>query len=201
MNSREDTNSSEAEAGDDADLALLARIANGDRSAFEVLYASYYHPLLRFIYRLTGDLDGAQEGINDTLLVVWQKAATFGNRSRVSTWIFGIAYRKALKHLQKSRRWWSRFKSAEWSEMIEPGDTAPGHTEVTETQDLLDRALRVLPPRQRAVVELTYYYGYSYEEIATIVECPVNTVKTRMFHARARLRDVLPPIEKDGRES
>lgn len=202
MSSREETRTSEHEAkGDAADVALLTRVANGDRKAFEALYERYYHPLLRFIYRMTGDLDGAQEAINDTMLVVWQKASTFGGRSRVSTWIIGIAYRKALKLSQRSRRWWTRFKAAEWSETFEPGDAAPGHTEMTETRELLDRALRALPPRQRAVVELTHYYGYSYEEIATIVDCPVNTVKTRMFHAKARLRDVMAALDEDGRES
>jgi RNA polymerase sigma-70 factor (ECF subfamily) len=57
--------------------------------------------------------------------------------------------------------------------------------------------MRKLPAKQRAVVELTYFYGYSYEEIAAIVDCPVNTVKTRMFHARARLKSLLPALGKD----
>ena len=60
-----------------------------------------------------------------------------------------------------------------------------------ELEDLLARALRKLPPEQRAVVELTYFYGFSYLEIAEIVSCPVNTVKTRMFHARRKLQPLL----------
>ncbi len=65
-------------------------------------------------------------------------------------------------------------------------------------QDLLARALRQLSPEQRAVVELTYFHGYSYREISEIAGCPVNTVKTRMFHARAKLRTVLPALGGDG---
>ena len=53
------------------------------------------------------------------------------------------------------------------------------------------------PPEHRAVVELTYFYGCSYEEIAAIAECPVNTVKTRMFHARAKLKKLLPLLGRD----
>src|ERR671911_998007 len=82
---------------DAADLALLERIAAGDRNALRQLYTTYYHPLLRFIYRITGRLDLAQEGVNDVMLVVWSSSRAFGRRSTVSTWIMGIAYRKGLK--------------------------------------------------------------------------------------------------------
>ncbi|HSB22425.1 MAG TPA: RNA polymerase sigma factor, partial [Burkholderiaceae bacterium] len=72
----------------------------------------------------------------------------------------------------------------------EPGDPA----NEAERKDLLDRALATLPPEQRLVVELTYFLGHSCEEIATITDCPVNTVKTRMFHARRKLRELLPGL-------
>ena len=64
--------------------------------------------------------------------------------------------------------------------------------------DLLIQGLEKLPPEQRAVVELTYFHGHSYQEIGEIVGCPVNTVKTRMFHARAKLRKLLPELGGDG---
>ena len=66
-------------------------------------------------------------------------------------------------------------------------------------RDLLDKALDTLPPAQRAVVELTYFSGYSYEEIATIMGCSVNTVKTRMFHARSKLRKTMPALANHER--
>lgn len=185
-------------AGDElADRELLARTSHGDLAAFHKLYARYYHPLLRFIYRLTGDFDAAQEGVNDVMLVVWHDAAKFGGRSKLSTWIMGIAYRKSLKLFNKASRWTSRFKAAEWSENIEPQDRLREHTDETIDRDLLYHAMRMLSPQHRAVVELTYFHGYSYEEIATIVDCPVNTVKTRMFHARAKLKAVLPSLSND----
>src|SRR5690606_19382043 len=90
---------------DRTDAELLGRIRNADRDALHVLYRKYYHPLLRFTYRLTGQLEIAQETINDVMLIVWQDAASFEGRSKVSTWIMGIAYRKALKHAQRARRW------------------------------------------------------------------------------------------------
>ncbi len=183
---------------DAADLALLERIAAGDRDALRQLYTTYYHPLLRFIYRITGRLDLAQEGVNDVMLVVWRNGRSFGGRSSVSTWIMGIGYRKALKLLAASRRWTDRFTGAGFDELIERSDGLAEQSDDRDLRDLLDVALRHLSAEHRAVVELTYFYGCSYEEIAAIAACPVNTVKTRMFHARAKLKKLLPALAKDA---
>jgi RNA polymerase sigma-70 factor (ECF subfamily) len=183
---------------DSADVALLSRIAEGDRNALRQLYGTYYHPLLRFIYRITGRLELAQEGVNDVMLVVWRSSRAFGGRSTVSTWIMGIAYRKALKLLAASRRWTSRFSGVPFDELVERSDALAEQSDNGDLRDLLDAALRNLSAEHRAVVELTYFYGCSYEEIAAIAACPVNTVKTRMFHARAKLKKLLPDLGKDG---
>ena len=183
---------------DSADVALLLRIAEGDRNALRQLYGTYYHPLLRFIYRITGRLELAQEGVNDVMLVVWRSSRAFGGRSSVSTWIMGIAYRKGLKLLAASRRWTSRFSGVPFDELVERSDALAEQSDDGDLRDLLDQALRHLSAEHRAVVELTYFYGCSYEEIAAIAACPVNTVKTRMFHARAKLKKLLPDLGKDG---
>ena len=182
---------------DESDLALLARIARGDRDALHEIYTVYYHPLLRFIYRVTGQLELAQEGVNDVMMVVWRNAEEFARRSSVSTWIMGIAYRKALKLRERSRRWTDRFASVDFDEWIERSDVPAEPSDDGDLRDLLDQALQRLSAEHRAVVELTYFYGCSYEEIAVIAGCPVNTVKTRMFHARAKLRKLLPMLGKD----
>jgi RNA polymerase sigma-70 factor (ECF subfamily) len=186
-------------ADDTHDRELLDAVRGGNRAAFQALYVKYYHQLLRFIYRITGQLETAQEGVNDVMLVVWGNAGTFEGKSRVSTWILGIAYRKALKLRQGARRWTDRFKAgdADSDELSAPVSEHIGRTDLRDLRDLLDHGMRNLPAKQRAVVELTYFYGYSYEEIASIVDCPVNTVKTRMFHARARLKSLLPTLGKD----
>jgi RNA polymerase sigma factor (sigma-70 family) len=134
---------------DTADLALLQRIAEGDRNALRQLYSTYYHPLLRFIYRITGRLDLAQEGVNDVMLVVWRNGRSFGGRSSVSTWIMGIGYRKALKLLAASRRWTDRFTGAPFDEIIERSDALAEQSDDRDLRDLLDVALRHtrrLPP-------------------------------------------------------
>jgi RNA polymerase sigma-70 factor (ECF subfamily) len=176
---------------------LLERIGTGDRQALRLLYGTYHHPLLRFIFRITGRLDLAQEGVNDVMLVVWRNSRSFAGRSTVSTWIMGIAYRKALKLLASSRRWIERFAGAPFDEAVEHSLAQEEHSEQGDLRDLLEEALRHLSVEHRAVVELTYFYGFSYEEIAAIAACPVNTVKTRMFHARAKLKTLLPALGKD----
>ncbi len=171
---------------DDArDQALLQRVAADDREALEELYSRYHRRLARFLTRITFRYELAEEIINDTLWIVWQQAGEFRGASRVSTWIMGIAYRRALATL--------RHVSVRpgVSAMDEPEQAEDPATEV-EQRDLLNRALAMLPLEQRLVLELTYYLGHSCEEIAAMTECPVNTVKTRMFHARRKLRQLLP---------
>lgn len=182
----------------DADLVLIRCIAAGDRAAFKQFYQKHYHPLLRFICRITGQIDSAQEGVNDVMLVVWSSSASFGGRSKVSTWLMGIAYRKALRLAENRRRWLDRFKTVDPTEWNELSSAAEEPMQSRETEDWLEHGLQQLSPKQRAVVELTYLYGYSYEEIAAITECPLNTVKTRMFHARAKLRRVLPSLDRSA---
>ena len=126
-----------------------------------------------------------EEVLDDTMLVVWHRAATFNGRSKVSTWIFAIAHRKALKAL---RRWDEPLEEACAETLVESAPGPEQQSADAQTRAILLRALGALSVEQRAVVELTYFHGLGYREIAQIVDCPVDTVKTRMFHARRRLK-------------
>ena len=169
---------------------LVRQIAAKDRRAFEALYRAYYRRLMRFLFRITRRADLVEEVLNDAMLVVWQKADSFHGDSRVSTWVFGIAYRKALKALERAGR--SRVLVGE-EEL--PTLAAPvNEVEELELQDWLSNGLDGLSAEQRMVVESVYYLGLSYNDIAEIAGCPIGTVKTRMFHARRRLKDLLPPL-------
>src|ERR1700746_2882967 len=94
-----DAASAERATSDEA--VLLLRIAVGDREAFETLYRGYFPRLTRFLERVMRRPHTVEEVLNDTMLVVWRKAATFNAQSKVSTWIFSIAYRKALKAIKR----------------------------------------------------------------------------------------------------
>ena len=164
------------------DQELLDKIIDGDESALAELYRRYYRRLARFLLRVTRDTGLVAEVINDVFLVVWQKATDFRGDASVSSWILGIAYRRALKASKKTRTW-------------EPlGSASPSDLAGEDPQNHrleLDSSLAQLSAEHRAVVELAYFFGYSYREIGEILECPENTVKTRMFHARRALGSIL----------
>jgi RNA polymerase sigma-70 factor (ECF subfamily) len=168
---------------------LIAKIADGDRKAFEELYYLYHRRLARFLTRLTRRYDLAEEVVNDTFWVIWRKARTFRGDSQPSTWILGIAYRKARNAFRATARLAEKNLQVEQLPLT---DETPA--DVEELNDWLGRALAELPVEQRLAVELCYELGHSCEEIATIMDCPVNTVKTRLFHARAKLQRLLPQL-------
>jgi RNA polymerase sigma-70 factor (ECF subfamily) len=182
------TDSSSTTAVDD--LALLGRVAEGDRDAFRRLYSHYHRRLHRFLMRLTRERQLTEEVINDTMMVVWQHAADFRGASRVSTWILGIAYRRALKTLERTRNT-SAQDIIVAAASVPDGALLDALSQGTETHDWIDTALAKLSSEHRMVIELAYFLGLSCEEIAEIVGCPLGTVKTRMFYGRERLRQVL----------
>ena len=177
------------------EVVLISRIANGDENALEQLYHVYYSRLLRFIARTTGRVDRADEVINEVMYVVWQKAETYNCSCRPSTWIFGIAYNKSRKVMQKSS-----FDQAESLDSMDGENLLFGRQDTglkqLEMFNWLETALDELSPVQRTVVELTYFHGMHYSEIALLMDCPENTVKTRMLHARKKLAPILLRLEQ-----
>jgi len=166
---------------------LLLRIRGGDKLAFQMLYRAYFSRLARFLDRMTRNVPLVEEIINDTMLVVWQKADTFDGSCKLSTWIFAIAYRQALKAL----RGLDVPLEPQEDQAGEAGAEPEHALAARQLQRGVSRALDQLPMEQRMVVSLTYYHGMAYQEIAETMDCPVNTVKTRMFHARQKLKDML----------
>jgi RNA polymerase sigma-70 factor, ECF subfamily len=176
------------------EVELIARIGAGDRKALEELYNLYHRRMARFLMRLTHRYELAEEIINDTFWVVWLKAREFRGESQPSTWIFGIAYRKARNAFRSASR-----LAAQNSVEALAAATASEPFVAEELRDWLEQALAQLPAEQHLAVQLCYELGYSCEEIAAITNCPVNTVKTRLFHARAKLQKFLPQLA--GNES
>jgi len=170
------------------DSELLAAVAAGSRRALEELYLAYHRRLARFLSRFTPRYENVEEIINDTFLAVWQSAKDFRHASQVSTWIIGIAYRTALKSLRRQKHHAAAGSLDDYPEQtFDP-------TMEAEVQDWLKHGLNQLPVEQRLTLELAYHMGHSLEEIAAITECPVGTVKARMFHAREKLRHYLPHL-------
>lgn len=172
--------------------SLLAAVARRDRAAFSELYRTYQPRLHGYLRRMVANVVIIEEVVDDVMFVVWTDAKKFRGNSAVSSWIFGIAYRKALTALRKEGRYQAPLVSQAGEHAAAEG--APADLE------LLHAGLAQLSADHRQVVELTYFCGYSYQEIAEIAQCPVNTVKTRMFHARRRLKLLLPQLAGEAGE-
>jgi RNA polymerase sigma-70 factor (ECF subfamily) len=171
----------------ETDTLLLRQIATDrNTTAMESLYKGYRGRLVPFLTRMTRDQTIIEETYNDVMLTVWNKAEQFQGNSRVSSWIFSIAYRACLNLLNKQilRKKILNgvlfFQHEESTEANEPGTSAK--------TDLLNKAIKQLPAKQQMVIELSYFQECSIQEIAAIANCPQNTVKTRLHHARQKIR-------------
>jgi RNA polymerase sigma-70 factor (ECF subfamily) len=173
-------------------LELLSRVRRGDRGAFSVLYRHYHARLYGYLLRLLANPAMVEEVLDDVMFVVWTDARKFRGTAAVSSWIFGIAYRKALTAIRTDRRYQSC--------LDRNANTEGVAGELTQHAEWIHAGLSQLSPDHRQVLELTYYGGFSYQEIADIAGCPVNTVKTRMFHARRRMKVLLPALAGQTKE-
>jgi len=176
------------------DADLIARIAKLDEKALELLYQNFYTRLFRFISRIIRKEELIGEVINDVMYVVWEKAETYNQQCQPSTWIFGIAYNKARQSLRNAG--YNDDESLNELDgdnlVFADNNCALNQLEMT---NWLEPALDMLSPDQRAVIELTYFEGLHYSEIAILMDCPENTVKTRMHHARKKLALLLKDNE------
>lgn len=174
---------------DTEDQELIRAIAE-DRSkvAMEQLYVRYRTKVAGFLRRLTQDQSLIEEVYNDVMWKVWEKADQFKGESKVSSWIFTIAYRDCLRLIRKQRMKHMLYDTFGNYEEQEEFDSHIGYLPDIENHELIQKALATLPAKQRIAVELCYHQGYSTEEIGHIADCPTNTVKTRLFHARQKLR-------------
>ena len=172
----------------ESDTELLSAVAAGDRHALKVLYLGYQPRVARFLLRFMRCRENIEEIINDTFMVVWRNADDFRGASQVSSWIFGIAYRTALKSVRRQKNHLPARSIGEWRvHTVDPVLEA-------EVQDWVMHGLNRLPDEQRLALELACHMGYSLLEIADITDAPIGTVKARMFLARQKLRQQLPTL-------
>jgi RNA polymerase sigma-70 factor (ECF subfamily) len=175
--------------GPSGDVALLARIRARDMRAFEDLYRAYHPRLTRFLMNMLRHPQLTEEALHDTLMVVWKKPESYNGTSKVSTWVFAIAYRVALKARSRHRE-----PLDDEDARSAPSEEAGAEEQLgrRQVQVILMKAMGQLSADHRAVLDLTYYHHMGCGEIAEILRCPVGTVKTRMHHARKYLKTMLP---------
>ena len=178
----------------DEEVQLLARVRARDLRAFERLYRDYRPRLTRFLIHLIHRPNLVEEILDDTMLVVWSQPDMYDSASKLSTWIFAIAYRKGLNALKRQD------DPVEDEDLEFRASTEAGPEQqvgARQAREVLLRTMGRLSPDHRAVVDLSYFQEIGYREIAEIMECPVDTVKTRMYYARRHLKRLLAGRPED----
>lgn len=172
-----------------SDGQLLARIAQGDQEAVAALYQRLERPLFAFLVKTLRDREAAADVLNDTMLDVWRQAGRFEGKSSVATWIYAIAHHKAISWLRRRREVELNEEAA--AEIADEAPLADARMAEADVATAIARLMERLSVDHRVVLQLAYFQEFSVSQIAEILDCPENTVKTRMFYARQRLKALL----------
>lgn len=164
---------------------LLLLIAQQDQQAFIELYRLYKQPLFNFIFRMIHDRVGAEDVLQEVFLAIWNGSKRFKGRSKVNTWIYRIAYNQSVSWLRRHRT------VVAFDSVQEIPDEDLAWTGKWDDTENLARALDRLSTKQRAVIELAFMNGMSYQEISRILGIPVGTVKSRMCYGLKNLSEWL----------
>jgi RNA polymerase sigma-70 factor, ECF subfamily len=194
-------NSSESKRGGNSDKALVQRVKQGDRSAFDLLVVKYQHKILNLIMRYVKDPSEAMDVAQEAFIKAYRAVPGFRGDSAFYTWLYRIAINTAKNHLVAVKR---RPMNLDFdlldSESFEPFAAlrdvdSPEHLALTdEIGEVINKAIKDLPDELRTAILLREIEGMSYEEIAETMECPVGTVRSRIFRAREAIDKKIKPL-------
>ena len=173
---------------------LLASVAAGERAAFEQLYRLYEKRVYQYVSTLVYDPTVAEDIVVETMMAVWRGAASFARTSRVSTWIFGITRHKALDAIRRMGRHQRDVTLEEAVELPNPQESPQDSVNRKQVATLMQRALSKLSREHQEVLRLVFYEELPYDEIATLLSIPTNTVKTSVYYAKQQLKQHLETL-------
>ncbi len=176
----------------DSETELMLRVKAGDRAAFEEIFRLFQKPLANYLYRLTGNRARAEDLLQDAFLRLWKAAPTYEPTAKVSTYVFRIAHNLFLNEAARRRE--KALESMDAETTFDPA----GDMNRREVQSAVQKAIEALPEGEREVLLLSEYNGFKYAEISEILGIPVGTVKSRMFSAVQRLKELLKGLEPRG---
>ncbi len=178
-----------ADAGADGGAELLSEIAAGSEAALTRFYRAYHGRVYAFALRRLGNPTDATEVVNEVMMEVWRHAQRYEGRAKVQTWLLGICNHKVIDSMRRR----GRHVGEPLADELPDTQQTSALDALVGAQDaqLVRRCLEELSDAHRQVVHLAFFEELSYSEIATIAACPEGTVKTRMFHAKQKLKHCL----------
>jgi RNA polymerase sigma-70 factor, ECF subfamily len=186
---------------DDSDQQLVERVQAGDKSAFDLLVRKYQHRVLKLVGRFVSDAAEAEDVAQEAFLKAYRALASFRGDSAFYTWLYRIAINTAKNALVSNRRRPVDFdldlqdpEQFDRHARLKEGDTPEGVLLTEEIRQVVERAMEQLPEDLRTAIILRELEGMSYEEIAEAMDCPVGTVRSRIFRAREAIDRKLKPL-------
>ena len=186
---------------DDSDQQLVERVQAGDKSAFDLLVRKYQHRVLKLVSRFVSDAAEAEDVAQEAFLKAYRALASFRGDSAFYTWLYRIAINTAKNALVSNRRRPVDFdldlqdpEQYDRHARLKEGDTPEGVLLSEEIRSVVEKAMEQLPEDLRTAIVLRELEGLSYEEIAEAMDCPVGTVRSRIFRAREAIDRKLKPL-------
>jgi RNA polymerase sigma-70 factor (ECF subfamily) len=178
------------------DQTLLARIANGDSQALDLLYERYARAVYSLAVRMVGAGEPAEDVVQETFWRVWRRSSTFqSQRGSVAGWIYGIAHNLSIDELRRQRTRPALVYDTEEQPVLrdlpDARQDVVASVEEQERRRLIAEALQQITAEQRQALELAYFGGLSQSQIAEQLHSPIGTVKTRIRLGLRKLREIL----------
>ena len=189
----------------DVDQALIKRVQDGDKRAFDLLVLKYQHKVVGIISRYIYDWAECQDVAQETFIRAYRAIGNFRGDSQFYTWLYKIATNTAKNHLVAlGRRPPTEDIDAEDAVQFESGTrlresgTPENEAMRQEIEQIVARTVEALPDDLRMAITLREVEGLSYEEIAAAMDCPIGTVRSRIFRAREAVDQKLRPLMDDA---
>jgi len=182
------------DAAPSPDVELLRRIADGDAGALSAFYDQHASLLFGLAHRILNDLKEAEDVLQEVLLQIWTKSATYDPaQGRPLAWVLTLTRHKAIDRLRATERRRARLlePTDELPDCPAPGASAPELAGTNEQGEVVRQALATLPVPQRRAIELAFFDGLTQTEVAAALNEPLGTVKARIRRGMLKLRDEL----------
>jgi len=187
-----------------SDEILVAKCQQGDKQAFELLIKKYQRRIFHLIYRIAQDPAVVEPLAQEVFLKAYRSIDSFRGSSRFYTWLYRIAVNTSLSHIKKESTGENRERTVDYD--LHASNLSIDSMKVEDPEELLMRkeffkhllaSLRSLPEELQTAVVLREFNGLNYEEIAEVMQIPLGTVRSRIFRARSRLREMMEPYVYD----